>query len=485
MAAFGTGNRWLRAFRTSGVVRQLALLAAWLVLWEMGWLVEYIDHASVWFPVAGLTFAALMVMGPRALPALAVGCVLITFGDAHHYQLALSHGAVLQAGLLFAVAHLLPYGLAAGYLRREVRRGGWDLTRLIVQFLVLAAAAALLAMALVLASLVYSHMMKPGEVRNAWLPFWVGDMAGVMALAPFFVGLLSVLLPGALFEPGELPGFPFQRLNRHTLDKLVLTAVLLTACMLLARVTRSPNSAFAIFFLVIPHMWIASTESPLMNTLSVAISSFLIATFAHLFHLMDFVMVFQFAICVIAANTLFGLAIPTLLAHNVQLRMAAFTDTLTQVASRERLEQRAALEILRCGLDKRPLSLLVFDIDRFKEINDTYGHAVGDQALQRVCEVAQRSLRPSDILGRIGGDEFVVVLPNTTLMAADQIAARVIAHMRGVRVAPTQKLTASFGLAEWQAGERYESVFMRADRAMYQAKLEGRDRVVAERADGG
>jgi diguanylate cyclase (GGDEF)-like protein len=485
VSVFGEDNRWVKLFRRSAVVRQIALLAAWLLLWELGWLVEYIDHASVWFPVAGMSFAALMVIGPGALPALAVGCVLITFADAYHYQLALSHAQVLQAGVLFAVAHLVPYGLAAAFLRREVRRGKWDLSRLIVQFLVIAAAAAALAMVLVLSSLLYTHMMQRSELPNAWLPFWVGDMAGVLALAPLFVGVLSILLPGALFEPSQLPGFPFQRPTRRFAEKLAFTEFLLAASMLLARLTHSPNSAFAIFFLVIPHMWIASSESPLMNALSVAISSFVIASLAHWFHLMDFVMVYQFAICVIAANTLFGLAIPTLLAHNVKLRTAAFTDTLTQVASRDRVEQRAALEILRSGLERRALSLLVFDLDRFKEINDTHGHLVGDQALQRACEVVQQSLRPSDILGRIGGDEFVVLLPNTTLAAADQIAARVIEQLRGVRVARTHALTASFGLAEWQSGERYESLFMRADRALYQAKLEGRNRVVAERLGAG
>lgn len=485
VVAFGDRHQWVLWFRRSVLVRQLALLAVWLLLWEISSLVEYRHYSSVWFPAAGLTFAALMVMGPRALPTLALGCVLITFADAHHYQTGLGAWQVLEAGVLFAVAHLVPYGAAGIYLRREVRRGGWDLSRLIVQFLVLAAVAAMLAMVLELSSLAISGMMPRADVGQAWLAFWVGDMAGVMALAPFFVGVLSLFLPGALFVPNELPGFPFQMPSWRFVEKLVLTEFLLTASMLLAWLTQSPNSAFAIFFLVIPHMWIASSESPLMNMLSVAITSFLMAMLAHVFHLMDFVMVYQFAICVIAANTLYGLAIPTLLAHNVQLRAAAFTDSLTQVASRERLEQRAALEILRCGLERCALSLLMFDIDRFKEINDTHGHLVGDQALQRVCEVVQQSLRPSDVLGRVGGDEFVVLLPNTTLAAADQIAARVIAHLRGVHVAEAQALTASFGLAQWQPGERYESLFMRADRALYQAKLEGRDRVVAEKVDAG
>ena len=73
------------------------------------------------------------------------------------------------------------------------------------------------------------------------------------------------------------------------------------------------------------------------------------------------------------------------------------------------------MEILRSGLERNASSLLMFGIDRFKEINDTHGRLMGDQALQRACEVVQESLRPSDVLGRVGGDEFVVLLPNTTL----------------------------------------------------------------------
>jgi diguanylate cyclase (GGDEF)-like protein len=466
---------WQDRLQQSWLLRNLLLLLLWLVVFEIGWLVEYTHHASVWFPVAGLTFASLLLLGFSVLPALLTGCVLITFYTASHYKIQLPPWQILEAGLLFGLAHILPYAVGAIALRTLARRGARDISQIIVLFLVIAAVSSFCATWLVLPTLVITDMMAESEVAAAWLPFWIGDMAGVMVLAPFFVGLLSRMLPAALFRLTDMAGLQQQQFSSRYLLKLLLNALLLSACMLLAKVTDSPNSAFAIFFLVIPHMWIACSESALLNVTSVALSSFLIAFWVHQFGLMDYVMVYQFAINVIAANTLFGLAIPTLLADNLQLRKVAFTDSLTQVASRERLEQRATLEVARSRQEQRPMSLLVFDIDYFKKINDEFGHHVGDQALQQLARLAQLSLRPTDLLGRFGGDEFVVLLPQTTQQAALLIAERIISELRQVYICDVHPLTASFGVAQLQPDEDYERLFRRADRALYQAKLAGRN----------
>lgn len=467
---------WQERLQQSWLLRNVALLCLWLLVFEIGWLVEYTHHASVWYPVAGLTFASLLLLGFSILPALLTGCVLVTFYTAQHYQITLDELQLLKAGLLFGLAHILPYGIGAIVLRTLAKQGARDISRIIVQFLVIAAVSSFCATWLVIPTLAATDMMSQAEITATWLPFWIGDMAGVMVLAPFFVGLLSRVMPSALFRLTDLAGLKQQQFSSKYLMKLLLNALLLTFCMLLAKVTDSPNSAFAIFFLVIPHMWIACSESALLNVSSVALSSFLIAFWVHLFGLMDYVMVYQFAINVIAANTLFGLAIPTLLADNLQLRKVAFTDSLTQVASRDRLEQRAALEIIRSQQDHKPLSLLVFDIDYFKRINDEFGHHVGDQALQQLARLAQQSLRPADLLGRFGGDEFVVLLPQTEITAALHIAERIIEQLQQVYIADVHQLTASFGVAELNNDEDYEQLFRRADRALYQAKLAGRNR---------
>ena len=458
----------------SWLLRSLVLLVAWLGLFEIGWLVEYTSHASVWFPVAGFTFAAMLVMGLPAIPALLVGCVIITFISAFHYELPLSFTDIFKGGLLFGVAHIVPYALGAALLRQVARHHTRDVTRVIVWFLVIAATSSLVATGLVLTALVISQMMPLVDVSKTWLPFWIGDMAGVMVMAPFFVALLGKLVPGVLSRLIDLTNAQPQRPSPHFGWKLALNATLVTLAMLVAYFTGSQNSAFAIFFLVIPHMWIACSESPFYNVMSVAISSFLIVFLVHVFGLMEHVMVYQFAINVIAANTVFGLALPTLIADNQHLRQVAFTDNLTQVASRDRLEQHALLEISNARKTQQPLSLIVFDIDHFKQINDEFGHHVGDHALQQLCLIAQHSLRPNDLLGRFGGDEFVIVLPNTNLAAAAQVAERILEALQYVRVANLERLSASFGVAELQAEDDYSRLFMRADQALYRAKYQGR-----------
>ncbi|MET0855768.1 MAG: GGDEF domain-containing protein, partial [Telluria sp.] len=259
--------------------------------------------------------------------------------------------------------------------------------------------------------------------------------------------------------------------------KLLLTLALLAASMWLAHATRSPNSAFAIFFLVIPYMWIASTESALCNVLSVTLGSVTIALLVHAFGLKEFSMVYQFAINVIAANSLFALALPTLLADNIALRRIADTDSLTQAASRPHLEQRVRLDILRCRARREALTVILFDIDHFKRINDGSGHAIGDDALKHACRIAQQALRPTDILGRLGGDEFVALLPGNDHAAAFAIAERIRVQLQNSPLEGGLALTASFGIAEMGMNDTCATLLERADKALYKAKQAGRNQV--------
>lgn len=466
----------LKVLHRSGLARSALILLLWLFVWELGWLVEYTRHASVWYPVAGLTFASLLMMGLSSVPALTACCILASFLTARHYDIGLPFPDLVVASLAFAAAHIAPYALGAFILRVLTRRGVRDITVTIVSFLVIAAGSSLLATALVLPTLVATGMMPAADVAKTWLPFWIGDLAGVLVIAPVFVGLLGLLLPRPLFRLSGVAGFSRPDIHRRLLAKMALTALLLTACMLLAHWSQSSTSAFAIFFLVIPHMWIACSEPPFSNVSIVALNSFLIAFWANVFQLMDFVMVYQFALCVIGANTLFGLAVPALLSDNRMLRKMAFTDKLTEAASRERLEQEALLAVTRCQQGQGSLSLFLFDLDYFKIINDEHGHQVGDRALQEMCRAVQKRLRTADMLGRFGGDEFVVLLPDTGLDEAVLIVERIITELRNLQVADIDGLSASFGVAAWRRDEDYEALFRRADRALYQSKQDGRNR---------
>lgn len=457
--------------------RNLLLFLLWLAVWMLGLLVEYTEHASVWFPAAGLTFAALFIVGVRVIPVLLAACVCITYWAGHYYQLNLNFWQLTQAGLLFAIAHILPYYAGARLLRHIPLSAAFNLPLFVISFLVIAALAALLATALVICALVVSGMLPFAEVSRTWLPFWIGDMAGVIVIAPLFASLLSVLYPAPKFVLDDVLG-PQQRIaSKQFKYKLLLNISMLSLAMLLAWYADTPESAFAIFFLVLPHMWIASTEAPFYNAVSVALSSFAIALLVNVLALMDYVMVYQFAINVIAANALFALAIPSLTAANQQLKLVASTDSLTRVASREHLQQRASLEISRSLEQHQPLCLMVFDIDHFKQINDKYGHSKGDEVLQQACLAAQQMLRPTDVIGRYGGDEFVVILPHTEQDVVVAIGQRIIERLKHITLDEQLTVSASFGVAALKADDNFRSLFVRADAALYRAKQQGRSQV--------
>jgi diguanylate cyclase (GGDEF)-like protein len=133
---------------------------------------------------------------------------------------------------------------------------------------------------------------------------------------------------------------------------------------------------------------------------------------------------------------------------------------------------------------QRPLSVIMFDIDHFKAVNDTFGHAVGDQILKQVADIASVELRNADVIGRYGGEEFVVVLPMTNVQQACLVAERIRVGVEALRV-PTEKgdakVTLSIGIVEMTGDEQSDSIenlTRRADEAMYAAKQEGRNRIV-------
>jgi diguanylate cyclase (GGDEF)-like protein len=162
----------------------------------------------------------------------------------------------------------------------------------------------------------------------------------------------------------------------------------------------------------------------------------------------------------------------------------ALVDDLTGVANRRHLIQRLTEECARSDRSGEPFSLLVIDLDGFKTINDTHGHAAGDACLQHFTLMAQTRLRPGDLLARTGGDEFCIVLPSSSLREGIMIARRVLDVCRqdaegciGLDI----PIAVSIGVAEWTHGiGRFpESLIAAADEALYAAKKEGKNRYAA------
>jgi diguanylate cyclase (GGDEF)-like protein len=180
--------------------------------------------------------------------------------------------------------------------------------------------------------------------------------------------------------------------------------------------------------------------------------------------------------------------IGALLTKNAETREAleklATTDALTGIANRRHFYTRIADEFERTRRYRRPLSIIMFDIDFFKRVNDIYGHAAGDEVLRAISTQCARAIRKHDLLGRVGGEEFCILLPETTEEAAVTVAEGLRAILAreciSVKQGQTIIVTASFGVASLTLrDETFESLLSRADTALYAAKDAGRNRVQA------
>ena len=159
---------------------------------------------------------------------------------------------------------------------------------------------------------------------------------------------------------------------------------------------------------------------------------------------------------------------------------ASVTDPLTKVGNRRRLEQVLPVETSRADRTGDPLSAVVADLDHFKAVNDTYGHDAGDAVLVAFAAMLRQQTRPTDVVVRLGGEEFVVLMPHTDLERAGLIAERIRMALECTSIDPLPRpVTGSFGTAQLAAGEDGEALLRRADRALYVAKHSGRNRVVA------
>lgn len=167
------------------------------------------------------------------------------------------------------------------------------------------------------------------------------------------------------------------------------------------------------------------------------------------------------------------------LARIIQEKSASLRrDPLTGIANRLAYEEQLQQEFLRWKRFGNPLTLLIWDIDRFKQINDSYGHATGDQALRDIARQLAARLRMTDFVARYGGEEFVMLLPGADISAALQLAneiRRQVAEAGFVQGEQRFPVTVSCGLAGFEPSDTPQDVFNRADQALYRAKRAGRN----------
>lgn len=153
-------------------------------------------------------------------------------------------------------------------------------------------------------------------------------------------------------------------------------------------------------------------------------------------------------------------------------------DALTQLASRRYLLDVLIKAIERAANDEGYLSIAMADLDHFKQVNDSLGHLVGDRVLKEVAQRLSTSVREQDLIGRYGGEEFLLIFPETSLTVAQQVAQRIREHVASTPIhlpEHTIPITISIGLTRYEAGDTIESLLQRADNAMYAAKQAGRN----------
>lgn len=466
----------------SGLLLQVAIVGLWLGTFLLARVLEHAPHASLWFPPAAVTFAALLVVGPRALPALFVSCTLGTFIAELQYAESVRPGVLAASSLAFAAVHGAAYGLPAMLLRADARRRPADVTlRSVTRFVLLGAAGAGLAAAGGVAALTATGLIStdaPGPLLAAW---WMGDFVALLTLSPLLIRLV-VRLVGAAGAHGASRFSPFQidraPVSARAAAKLGAMAAVTVA--MLAAAHALDQRALLLALLVVPlvlQLWVVHTESRTAALQGVLLFSLLTVGAGALFEAGPDMVTLQFAAIGLAVNSYFGLAVPALYASNERLREQVTRDRLTRVMTRAYFEDRATQELERATAEGRPAALILFDLDRLKHINDTHGHAAGDAVLVELAARCSAAVRPGDLVGRLGGDEFAVFLPD----ADEAAAAAAVARMRQALDArpfdgPVGRVGASFGHAVAGAGGAGIAGLMRAaDVAMYQDKRARRE----------
>ena len=180
----------------------------------------------------------------------------------------------------------------------------------------------------------------------------------------------------------------------------------------------------------------------------------------------------------LVAGLLFGYLLARIKLLHQQMSLMAYTDPLTRIYNRLHFSHFLDAEIDRVKRYGNTFSIIFFDLDRFKDINDEYGHLVGDEILEEVTNVVSKANRSADIFARYGGEEFIILTPATNLDGARKHAERLRKDIEQHGFNAIRHITCSFGVTEYRPGEDdVTSLFKRVDKALYNAKHNGRNRV--------
>jgi diguanylate cyclase (GGDEF)-like protein len=421
-------------------------------------------------PAAGIALATLLLLGVRAWPGAWLGAVLAcASGDA-----SLVEAGVLATGAaLEAVAATLAVQRCIGVPRSFER--GED----VIEFAAIVALSSAVGATAVAAALTWSDSAAPQGLGWSWWTRWQADAMGMVIVAPLVLNwshraiestprktleMLCLALPTlavtlAIFSdslPGYLPSLP--------LTFVILPFVIWAALRFEQREVATLNALICVvaaWQTVEGHGPFTSAVPGTMPLLLLAFTGTVVIT----------------GLVLNAVVGERGRAIDALAQALKTLKEEAIRDPLTNLYNRRFLHDYLARELVRAKREDARIAVLMIDLDHFKRVNDTAGHAAGDEVLVRLAILLKRYIRGSDIACRFGGEEFTLVLPNATLQSAQARAEAICKAVReeGGRL---RGVTASVGVAVFPDSTAEPEVLLRAaDRALYEAKERGRDQV--------
>ncbi|PKM70856.1 MAG: hypothetical protein CVU92_11455 [Firmicutes bacterium HGW-Firmicutes-17] len=163
--------------------------------------------------------------------------------------------------------------------------------------------------------------------------------------------------------------------------------------------------------------------------------------------------------------------------HNIELVKIAETDALTGIYNKAKFNQEYARLADHAKATSLNLAVIMFDIDDFKAINDNFGHLVGDQVLKELTAIVRRNINKTDIFARWGGEEFVIILPNSQLEEAMKVAQRLRMIVSEHQFQTTGQITCSFGVGSFKHDDTLDTLLHRVDERLYRAKKSGKNRV--------
>jgi len=447
-----------RFFKPDSLSLYLVLAVVYFIVGKLGLTLAFLNAtASAAWPCTGIALAALLIFGYRVWPAIFVGAFFVNFTSA---GTALTAATIAAGNSLEAVVGCYLVTRFAG------GRNAFQRSQNIFKFVLLAGMVATAVGASIgSATLVLAHLAEPSRQLSIWLTWWLGDDVGALVVTPLLllwaenpnrnwtrqqIIELALLFFGLVSTTWFVFGYGFHNVVKNYPFEYLCFPFLVWAAFRFGR----RKAATAICVLAIIATWgTVHGYGPFVR----------ISQNTSLLLLQSFMAIVAVTTMVLAAET-------TAHKHAEEhVRQLAESDPLTGLANYRRLVEALDTEIKRFSRSRSPFAIVLLDLDHLKTINDTRGHLVGSRALCRLADILRLHSREIDLAARYGGDEFVLVLPETSTQSALLVARRISERLRNESEDPP--LSVSTGVAMYPFdGTTLDELLIAADRALYRDK---------------